>query len=45
MKKKDILKAIGIVLGIFVVLTWLIPTGSFSETNVEKLARRGDTCL
>ena len=34
MKKKDILKAIGIVLGIFVVLTWLIPTGSFSGTNV-----------
>lgn len=38
MKKKDILKAIGIVLGIYVVLTWLIPTGTFSGTEVTKSA-------
>lgn len=36
MKKKDILKAIGIVFGIYVILTWLIPTGTFSGTEVTK---------
>lgn len=38
MKKKDILKAIGIVLGVYVVLTWLIPTGTFSATKVTSTA-------
>lgn len=36
MKKKDILKAIGIVLGIYVLLTWLIPTGTFSGKEVTQ---------
>lgn len=36
MKKKDILKAIGIVFGVYVILTWLIPTGTFSGTELTK---------
>ncbi len=38
MKKKDILKAIGIVLGIYVILTWLIPAGVFSGKEVTASA-------
>lgn len=38
MKKKDILKAIGIVLGVYVVLTWIIPTGTFSGATLTKNA-------
>ena len=36
MKKKDLLKAIGIVLGVFVILTWLIPASTFSGSEVAK---------